>query len=187
MTHAPPFSCVPVRQPLTQASCLFTAETNQVVWGCSYIHCLRGEGANQDSCDCSRSCSEVVPLLPDVAGNGCQHGGSGAGRRRWPPTGGRLRGCGSACRGRGGEGSRSDGQVVPSFAAAALMLPACSASARRGRPGPGRQGTGWAASPEGWRSCPRPYSSALSYERVLSEADVEQYAAIARMRLRLAA
>jgi hypothetical protein len=34
---------------------------------------------------------------------------------------------------------------------------------------------------------PAPLLLALSYERVLSEADAEQYAATARMRLRLAA
>jgi hypothetical protein len=38
-----------------------------------------------------------------------------------------------------------------------------------------------------WRSCPPLLRSALGYEWVLSEVDVEQHAAAARMRLRLAA
>ena len=46
---------------------------------------------------------------------------------------------------------RSDGQVVPSWAAAALMLPSCSARRKPARPRPGRPGTGWGDG----RPCPR--------------------------------
>jgi hypothetical protein len=82
---------------------------------------------------------------------------------------------------------RSDGQVVLSSAAAALT-PAQLLGQGVGAFGLGPVGEEAAGLPaQGWRSCPRPYSSALIYEWVLSEADVEQYAATARMRLRLAA
>jgi hypothetical protein len=82
---------------------------------------------------------------------------------------------------------RSDGQVVPSSAAAALALPTCSASAkaRSASARSAKKRVGW--QPSGWRSSLRPrLRSALSYERVLSEADVEQDAARAWMRLRSA-
>jgi hypothetical protein len=59
------------------------------------------------------------------------------------------------------------------------MAKAKSRSASAGRPG-----TGWAASPV-VAILPAPVvRSALGYERVLSEVDVDQYAAAARMRLR---
>jgi hypothetical protein len=83
---------------------------------------------------------------------------------------------------------RSDGQVVPSSAAAAFTEPRLSASwkARSASPRSARKRLG--CQPSGWRSCRRPYSAPHpGYERVLSEADVEQYAAIAWIRLRPAA
>jgi hypothetical protein len=76
---------------------------------------------------------------------------------------------------------RSDGQVVPSSAAAAFIEPSRSAS-RKARSASARSARNrLGCQPSGWRSCPvRLLRSALSYERVLSEADVEQYAATAR-------
>ena len=54
---------------------------------------------------------------------------------------------------------RSEGQVVPSSWAAALMLPSCSASwkARSASARSARKRLG--CQPSGWRSCPRPYSA----------------------------
>jgi hypothetical protein len=82
---------------------------------------------------------------------------------------------------------RSDGQVVHSSTAAALTLPsrsawakARSASARSVRNRLGCQPSG------GDRAAPL-FRSALGYERALSEADVQQYVATVRMRLRPAA
>jgi hypothetical protein len=60
----------------------------------------------------------------------------------------------------------------------ALDMPSRSANRRRAWPRPARPGTGWAASPAGGDRARGPYP-ALCYERVLSEADVELYAATA--------
>jgi hypothetical protein len=81
---------------------------------------------------------------------------------------------------------RSDGQVVPSSASAALTLPSHSASwkARSASARSARKRLG--CQPSGWRSSPL-LRFALGSERVLSESDVQQYAATARMWLRPAA
>ena len=83
---------------------------------------------------------------------------------------------------------RSDGQVVPSSAAAALMLPQ-PLGQRKGALGlsaVGQEAAGLPAFPAGGDRALL-LRFALGSERVLSESDVEQYAATARMRLRAAA
>jgi hypothetical protein len=61
----------------------------------------------------------------------------------WMPTAGWRRGCGPVRQARSEGGLRSDGQLVPSWAAASLMQPSRSARAKARSPRRGRPGSGW--------------------------------------------
>jgi hypothetical protein len=110
------------------------------------------------------------PLTPNRAVS--RSAGRPAGWRRCR-AGGPPRGAGRHAEAVAGEALRSDGQLVPSSAAAALMLPSCSAKAKDAFGfGPvGQEAAGLPA--QRWRSCRAPLRFALSYERVPLEVDVQ--------------